>query len=336
MTDENIYQKIGKFRDQPPRSSLCSKIVRFSRDFLKKKRLPVRGWLTSILRDSKGKGGWWNNPFVVMKVNELVCGKQVEGRDQGLICCLKDRYSERIPLPKGVSVGCGNGSKEIVLLQSGIVEHFDLFELSKKKIDDGVKLAKSSGVSDRVNFFCGNAFEIVNKNSLYDIVVWCDSLHHMPDVDYALRWSRKILRNGGIFYLSDYVGPNRLQWNEKIINMARDIRKNLDQKFIVECDKPFHYPPAEICPPNIEELVAKDPSEAWDSVRIIPSIEKYFPEIEVFPVGGVVYFAALNGCIHNFDSKKDRDILGLLMLIDRMYMEKGETLYAAALGCKAE
>lgn len=336
MIDEKIAEKIGEFWDRRNKSNLSKKIIRLAIEFLKERRLPVRGWLTSVLRSLCRKNGWWNNPFIVMKVNEIVCGQQLEGRDQGLIFLLKKRYSNLLPLSKGVSVGCGNASKEILLLQNGIAEHFDLFELSKKRIAEGIKHAEKVGLSERMNFIYGDAFEIVKNKDLYDLVVWCDSLHHMPDVDKALHWSRYILRKGGMLYLSDYVGPNRLQWTERTLKMAKKIRRILDPRFLIERNQPFYYPPAEINAPNIEELVVRDPSEAWDSERIIPSIEKHFPEAEIYPMGGVVYFAALNNCIRNFHPKKDRGILEFLMLKDKMFMKAGETLYAAALGCKHE
>jgi SAM-dependent methyltransferase len=324
---------IGEFWDKKPRSSLAKKSLIFARELLKARRLPVRGWLTSVVRSSGDRIGWWSNPFVVRKINELVCGLPVDGRDQGLVFRLRERYGDILPLPRAVSVGCGDGDKELALLKQGIAGHFDLYELSENRIAKGKRNAQRAGLSDRVSFREENPFE-ADAADCYDLVVWCDALHHMPDVDKALAWSRRVLREGGILFLSDFVGPTRFQWTDRSLGMAGAVRKALDPKFLVRRNEPFAYPPAEIRRPTVEDMIARDISEAWDSGNILASIAKHFPEATMYPAGGVVYFLALNSSIHNFHPERDRDILELLLLYDKMCIEAGESVYAAALGRK--
>lgn len=324
---------IGEFWDKKNQSSLVKKASTFAKELLKAKRLPVRGWATSVLRSSATGTGWWSNPFVVRKVNEYVCGRAVDGRDQGLVCRLREQYGGLLPLEMAVSIGCGDGEKEIALLKAGIAGHFDLYELAENRIAEGKRKAHIAGLSDRVTFTKGDAFE-EDRADCYDLVAWCDALHHMPDVDRALAWSQKVLRPGGILFLSDFVGPTRFQWTDRSLEMAAAARRALDPKYLVERNKPFSYPPAEILRPTVEEMIARDISEAWDSGNILAALAKHFPVATVYPAGGVVYFLALGNCIHNFHAELDRDELELLMLCDKKSMEDGEYLYAAAVGRK--
>jgi hypothetical protein len=84
------------------------------------------------------------------------------------------------PLRLGVSVGCGDGTKEMTLLRSGVVERFVLYEVAEARIANGMANAAKWNLSDRVEF----RREIVNfaaGDPTYDLVYWNNALHHMLD-----------------------------------------------------------------------------------------------------------------------------------------------------------
>ncbi len=96
----------------------------------------------------------------------------------------------------GVSTGCGEGAKEIDLLKSGVVQRFDLYEISKTRIDKCLSLADKFGVADRINIRQVNAFD-EPVTARYDLVYWNNALHHMLDVSKAIQWSFDCLQVGG-------------------------------------------------------------------------------------------------------------------------------------------
>ncbi|GAA4118822.1 hypothetical protein GCM10023067_24200 [Aminobacter aganoensis] len=66
---------------------------------------------------------WWQSPTVIRHINQRVCGQPIDGAHAGFHRRLAEFAS---PIGKAVSVGCGNGAKEIGLVLSGQVKEFHL------------------------------------------------------------------------------------------------------------------------------------------------------------------------------------------------------------------
>ena len=118
---------------------------------------------------SKGKSRFWQSPTIIKHINKRVCGTSVKGRHQGLTELVKNRFPGRV-FKHGVSVGCGAGSKEMSLIQQGLVEKFDLFELSQQRIEAGRIKAAELAIAGRVNFILGDAFgetDLYNKYVIF-------------------------------------------------------------------------------------------------------------------------------------------------------------------------
>jgi SAM-dependent methyltransferase len=246
------------------------------------KRLPVSGWLRSVMRSRGGETtGWWHNSFVIRKINKRICGREVDGRTQGIIEWLKHSYGHLFPLERGISVGCGDGSKEVLFIQAGIVASFELYELSEKAIEKGRVLSHRLGLANQMNFHLGIAAQEIKTPDSYDLVAWNDALHHMPDVSDALAWRRMILKPNGIFSMDDFVGATRFQWPDNQLALATAVRDAIPLKYRAIPGSPFRYPPSEVERPTIASMIASDPSEAADSERILPSLAKHFPEAVV-------------------------------------------------------
>lgn len=91
---------------------------------------------------------WWQSDYIIRHINHRVCGEAIPGLSAGAYRLL----AEMGPLRTAVSIGCGEGDKEMQLLQSGIVQHFDLYELSTDRVERGrAKLARS-GLAERATF----------------------------------------------------------------------------------------------------------------------------------------------------------------------------------------
>lgn len=334
--DKETADRVGKYWDGASVGNATDKVVRFLKLIGAEKRLPVNGWGRSLMLRRASGVGWWHNAFVVRCINKRICGKLVDGRSQGLIHWLVDSFGHLFPLERGISVGCGDGSKEALFLQAGIVRTFDLYELSEKSIERGRSLSRRLGLEDRMHFHHGIALEEARAADSYDLVAWNDALHHMPSVDEALAWSRMILKNGGIFALDDFVGPTRFQWPDEQLEIAKAIREAIPIKYRALPRLPFEYLPTAVDRPTVKSMIAMDPSEAADSARILPMLAHHFPEVRIRKTGGVVYHLALHEVMHNFHPDQDASLLQLLMLIDELCIEAGNTHYASAIGQKLQ
>jgi SAM-dependent methyltransferase len=287
------------------------------------------------------KTRWWDSPVIIRHINAIVNGEPIDGFSMGLINRAKSLLGNRLPLEKGISIGCGNGAKEMQLIGQGLVESFDLFELSDDRIAKGRLLAKDQGIEDNINFVKGDAFSLITLNEKYDLVHWNNSLHHMMDVHYAVSWSRKVLKTGGLFYMDDFVGPSRFQWPDRQLAIASEIRRSLrGTKYLRNPVRNSLFSrkflPCRLTRPDLEAMRLSDPSEAADSEQILPGIAKQFPEAEIIKTGGIVYSLALKDVIANFDEslEKDRRILQSLLDLEIPCINKGETHYAVCLAIK--
>lgn len=122
-----------------------------------------------------------------------------------------------------------------------------------------------------------------------DAVFAHGALHHVTNLDHCLGQLRRALKASGFLFVSDYVGPQRFQWTDVQLRLARELfalvpaefRRNLS---IDRCD-----PVA---------LVAMDPSEAVRSHHIVDHINAHFNVVECIHRGGTLLAPIFGaGCI---------------------------------------
>jgi len=290
---------------------------------------------------AKSRTRWWHSPMIIRYVNSLVSGEPVDGISAGLMIRAKKLLDNRAPLEKGISVGCGNGYKEIQLITNGLVKSFDLFELSHDRISQGLELARKHGVEENIRYFNRDAMSSVKDSEIYELVHWNNALHHMLDVNQAIEWSRHILKSDGLFYMDDFVGASRFQWPGRQLAIASEVRKSLrGTKYLRNPAKKNllsrKYLTCRIQRPDLKAMIQTDPSEAADSEQILPAILKWFPTAEVIKTGGVVYSLALADVIFNFDESLDEDCQVLESLLEKetQCINQGDTHYAICLATK--
>ena len=287
-----------------------------------------------VARDRTVPLNWWEDPVTIRHINKLVCGKAMDG--------LHAAYHQRIgeilrasgtKAPKAISVGSGSGMKELWLLQTGAVESIDCYELGAHLVETGRRIAADHGMENRLRMHLGDPFT-ENVPSDFDLVYWNNSLHHMKDTPAAIAWSRDHLRCGGLMAFDDYVGPDRFQFSDELFRRVNEAMTLLPDRCLRKRDNPAEMYPRTIGRWSAETVATTDPSEASDSGRILLAMKSNFPDAQIIPTGGAIYFLALNGVFGNFVTEEDRRILQALLLIDHELAECGETPYAVGLGVK--
>jgi len=290
-------------------------------------------WSEKTKQKGPSKVRWWEFPAILRHINEIVCGKPVDGFSKGLQLELKKLGKN---FEHGVSVGCGIGIKEFELMKEGIVKNFTLFELSTERIKQAREKAEGLGLLDRVEFIQGDCFSHEFKRKV-DFVHWNNALHHMLDAKKAVKWSFDILSPGGVFYMDDFVGPTRLQWSDEALKLGTRIRKVLPSTFLKNPYQEGSYLSKEVTRPDAKELEYGDPSEAADSSNIMQSVKKYFPNAKIKLTGGLIYNTTLSDVLYNINEsdEKDKAILELLLIIDELSLNSGvENQYATVLAVK--
>jgi len=255
---------------------------------------------------------WWESTTILQHIAKNACGFCPDDANWGKAKLLELNRT----FQKAISVGGGSGTKEMSLIESNIVQHFDIYELSRERILNGQKIAQEKGLEDKITFHYGDFFASPhNMSNHYDLVFWSGSLHHMLDTKFAILSSYDILKNDGYFYCDEYVGKNRFQFSNIEVTLATGVRSVLPKAvFNVPNSDPAANWPTMCGKPSIEAMIKSDISEAADSENIIPSIEKIFPHASIIHLGGLVFHFALSDILTNIP--EDCGLLQDLLRID--------------------
>ena len=105
-----------------PCSQTVSKLASAQGDFVRQEHtIAAAHWSAP---PQPGKRRWWQSPAVLRHLNRLICGEPIEGPWAGLTQRLRKHRPEG--WDRGISVACGEGVKEMILVKAGLVRHFDL------------------------------------------------------------------------------------------------------------------------------------------------------------------------------------------------------------------
>jgi SAM-dependent methyltransferase len=272
---------------------------------------------------------WWTNKLVVKEYNRRICGHPHASSIGGIRELILQRSGGDIPT--AISIGCGNGSKELALLRSGAVRSITGFDLAPERIANAKRKAQEMGLADRADFRVGDAFR--EAGSDYGLVFWSAALHHMQDTRASVRWSRGLLRPGGLFAMAEYVGPNRFQIDDESLATVNRIRGALPGRMFARNSGRPH--PRALTRRSLSHACRNDPSEAFDSAAILAGVRETFPDADIRLAGGMLYFLALRGLYAALDMKdgEDRRIVTELLAMDGEELSRrpGTSLYAAAI-----
>ncbi len=283
-------------------------------------------WSNKELRFEQ-PSSWKDLSKVMMHMNKKLCGEPIAGGQSGLLLELQRKLDGRI-MQKGISVGCGNALKEINLVHNRVVEEFTCFELSDVRLEKARDNVRRVGLDDNFTLVLGDAFsEVKNGTQEYDFVHWNNSLHHMFDTDSAVKWSKSILQEGGIFFMFEFIGENRFQWSDQLLDLCNKVRKILPESYYSSLTKDKRL----LQRVNLDRIINDDPSEAVDSENIIPAVERHFGSGGIKLLGGAVYRLVLKDIAKKFFDEKSQPYLDLILDVDDLMSDLGHNHLASAI-----
>lgn len=246
---------------------------------------------------------WLDVPAVVSRRNRIISG---DGRTPPQRYVAEKYFRDGTPR-KALSLGCGNGNKDLVWMQCGAFERLDACDISEERIRHANSSAAELGLSDRAHFHTADA-RFFRPGSSYDVVILDESLHHLSPVLDTLVHVKNMLRPGGMLILNDYVGPPRFQWTDAQMAAANAAIGSLPERYR---RTPSGEPKEDIYRPGRLTMYLHDPSEAAESHRILPGVRKLFTIMEFSEYGGTILHPLLKDISHNF-LPGDPETAGLL------------------------
>jgi ubiquinone/menaquinone biosynthesis C-methylase UbiE len=122
--------------------------------------------------------------------------------DERCVTYARDRFAAiapwpATPYPRALEIGCGTGFFLLNLMQAGLAGSGAVTDISPGMVEVALRNAGSLGldVTGRV----ADAETIPYQDASFDLVVGHAVLHHIPDVERALREVLRVLKPGGRF-----------------------------------------------------------------------------------------------------------------------------------------
>lgn len=101
------------------------------------------------------------------------------------------------PYGEALELGCGTGFFMINLVLGGVIKQGHVTDLSQPMVDVALRNAAGAGIA--LEGRMADAESIPYPDESFDLVVGHAVLHHIPDLDVAMREVLRVLRPGGRF-----------------------------------------------------------------------------------------------------------------------------------------
>lgn len=237
------------------------------------------------------------------------------------------KHLPKAQVSRGLELACGRGDLSLRIASAGVVGHIDAYDVSDQAIAKAREKASAREISN-VTFLVEDVNEITLPEDTYDFVICSQSLHHIENLEHVYAEISKSLVPDGIFYVSDYMGPSRMQWTDAQLHVINEILRILPAEFRRLLAEGLGYTGTHkevVQRVPVETYLQIDPSEGVRSAEILPLARRYFDIVEERATGGTISYELLRGIIHNFDANDDKDatILRLVLLLEKLLIEHG-------------
>ena len=136
---------------------------------------------------------WFNKQAPVYdETNTILYSKYGKISCENIYNYLKDKDFQKL-----LDIGCGTGYLINMLSKNYNAEYTGL-DLSPEMI----KQAQGKNIKNSV-FIEGRSDELPFANDTFDIVTCSQSFHHYPETDKPMQEARRVLKQGGLYILSD-------------------------------------------------------------------------------------------------------------------------------------
>lgn len=256
---------------------------------------------------------WHTNPVVFQEVCKRIAGVP----KHWLYWLFQDKIAWK---PKSLlSIGCGDGSHELIAARNGFADHVEAFDISDVGIARAQEIANSEGLNARfyTDSFDGFIAKPVEKK--YDAVMFVGSLHHVLNLEGMLDKVRRSLNPGGMVIYNEHVGPCYIILPEKQIEIVNKVIAALSPEYKISPDVLW-------VNPSIDVVLGGDPSESVRSALIPQFLRFYFDiEWEVNFGGALLHplFALLNAEKLADGSPESQTVVNLFIAIENMLMQAG-------------
>ncbi|WP_080832503.1 class I SAM-dependent methyltransferase [Cohnella massiliensis] len=258
---------------------------------------------------------WGSNDLIVSIINNRLCGPQYNNWVQ----YIRENYlKEKLDL-KVLSLGCGTGHLERILLKELSCKLIDAIDFSPLSIKEAKNRAELEGFSEKINYQIDNLNEVILDANKYDLIVAEESIHHISNLEHLYQQVNSSLKSDGIFVQNEFTGPNHFQWTDEQLSEINGILELISPKYKIR-DK-FNRP-------TLDQMLRTDPSEAVRSSDIIPLTYDFFNVLEQRNVGGNIMhllYQCLNTDYFHFNRSAfcEHLLISLMEYEEKVFLSRG-------------
>ncbi|HEX7708099.1 MAG TPA: class I SAM-dependent methyltransferase [Thermoanaerobaculia bacterium] len=248
---------------------------------------------------------WLASAEVRRYINRSISGDE----ERGALDWFQRQFPRRFG--RGLSIGCGAGALERDLIRRGICERIDAFDGSLASLSIARREAVDAGLAKQVHYFVADFNDPSLPEQTYDIVFVHQAVHHVTELERLYAAIVSTLRDGGLLYIDEYVGPSRFDWDEALIRPHRAVYDGLPER--TRAEQKLLLP-----------IQPDDPSEAVRSSEIIDRLKIGFRILAQRDYGGnllSVLFPVVDW------SEAQQDLVATLIRQERTMLAEGAAPY---------
>jgi ubiquinone/menaquinone biosynthesis C-methylase UbiE len=121
---------------------------------------------------------------------------------------------------RALDIGCGEGKFTRGL--KALCKDVAGVDVKERSIDKAKAAAQAEGVD--VDFRVASGQALPWKDGEFDVVVFSNSLHHMPNVADALNEAGRVLKSGGLLYVMEPVASGNYHEATRLVNDETIVR----------------------------------------------------------------------------------------------------------------
>ena len=244
----------------------------------------------------------WSIPAVWRRANRLITGDP----DVDPKVYVSNKYLKTLQPLRALSLGCGSGEKDLLWTSLCTYARLDAYDISASRIAHARSQAQAVGRTE-IEYRVADLSHIDWPEAEYDAVFVDQSLHHLSPLEPLILNIRRALKPSGYLVASEFIGPTRFQWTDRQLEAIDGVlailppgyRRRWSNGRIKE----------RVHRPSLLNMRLNDPSEAVESARIVPLLERHLEIVERRDYGGTIIHMLFDDIAHNFlgDDGRERD-----------------------------
>jgi SAM-dependent methyltransferase len=249
----------------------------------------------NILKDQKVLLQWANHP--VVKIYTDICQTGEPGKDW--LHFLLNNFKR---FRYGCSIGCGSGWAEQILIDNGVIEKMDGYDISEGAVAEA---RKTNRYPQRLYFNVIDCNKIELEAGKYDFILFHHSFHHLMELEHIVDTIEAALSDDGIIVLVDYIGETRGRWEAEKIDICKFLLELMPEGVVREISI-FD-----------QDFFRENPFEMIRSSDILPLMNARFRPIWQRNMAGVLY-PLNNTIVSAIQDKKYNRFIVLACIIDAL------------------